>query len=79
LGSCKDAAGVKRNINNRLSQFFKTKFLISILVSDTTITATQEGKINVIVFGTYPDDADAGTRGIAIKILKMAKMLFLFY
>jgi LmbE family N-acetylglucosaminyl deacetylase len=49
----------------------KTKVLMVILVCLTSITTAQDNKINVIVFGAHPDDADADAGGTAIQFAKM--------
>ena len=49
----------------------KIKFLIFILVYMASIAMAQDDKINVIVIGAHPDDADADAGGTAIKFAKM--------
>jgi LmbE family N-acetylglucosaminyl deacetylase len=49
----------------------KYRLLIFILLCFTSFALAQDNKINVIVFGAHPDDADADAGGTAIKFAKL--------
>jgi len=49
----------------------KYRLLIFILACFTSLSFAQDDKINVIVFGAHPDDADADAGGTAIKFAKL--------
>ena len=45
--------------------------LLSLIMMSFTLTFGQENKINVVVIGAHPDDADTTTGGTAIKFAGM--------
>jgi len=49
----------------------KSQIFLFILICFTTLALAQDDKINVIVFGAHPDDADADAGGTAIKFANM--------
>ena len=49
----------------------KYRLIIFILLCFTSFVLAQDNKINVIVFGAHPDDADADAGGTAIKFAKL--------
>lgn len=44
---------------------------LSLFIMSFTTSFGQEKKINVVVIGAHPDDADTSTGGTAIKFAKM--------
>ena len=44
---------------------------LSLFIMSFTTSFSQEKKINVVVIGAHPDDADTSTGGTAIKFAKM--------